>query len=183
MIDATDRNNFNTDNYQFYFNNFLTSKCIKIENGVLTKETVKASGLKTVSAVCGIIATCFMIYNNMNPDTAIKTAVLVAAGTSNILNKINSFFNQGYVEEDKEGRCNRFTDQQSCHNVDRCSRYSDQYNCLADQQSCCYADRVSLIRETASQMFHHMRKDEPSQGWTPLTDEYMNKKWYFKQKG
>ena len=52
---------------------------------IFTKEKVNDSGLKTVSAVCGIIATCFLIYNNMNPDTTVKTAALVAAGTNNIL--------------------------------------------------------------------------------------------------
>ena len=35
---ATDRNTINTDNYKFYFNNFLTSKGIKIQNDVPTKE-------------------------------------------------------------------------------------------------------------------------------------------------
>ena len=101
MINATDRNTINTNYYQFYFYKILTSKDIKIQNDVLTKETVKASGLKTVSAVCGIITTCFMIYIYMNLDTTVKTAALVAAGTSNILNKTNSLFSHGYYDENK----------------------------------------------------------------------------------
>ena len=90
MINATDRNNFNTDNYQFYINKLLSSKRFQIQQDVLTRETVKAFGLKTVLAVSGILATCFMIYNYMSPDSSVKTAALVAAGTSNILNRRNT---------------------------------------------------------------------------------------------
>ena len=36
MINATDRNTINTDNYQFYFKKIL--KDFKIQNDVLTKE-------------------------------------------------------------------------------------------------------------------------------------------------
>ena len=61
MTNATDRNTFNTDNYQFYFNKLFTSKSIKIQNDFLTKETFKAYGLKKVSTACGILGTCFMI--------------------------------------------------------------------------------------------------------------------------
>ena len=76
IINATDRKTINTDNYRFYFNKLLSSKRIKIQKYVLTKETVKASGLKTVSAVSGIIAKCFMIYIYMCPDSSSKTAAL-----------------------------------------------------------------------------------------------------------
>ena len=38
----------------------------------------------------------------MNPDTAVKTAGLVAAGASTILNRTNSSFSHGYVEDDKD---------------------------------------------------------------------------------
>ena len=55
MINAQDKNFINTDSYQFYFNKLLTSKGIKIQNDVLTKETIKANGLKSVSAISGII--------------------------------------------------------------------------------------------------------------------------------
>ena len=92
-----------------------------------------------------------MIFIYLNPDTTIQTAALVAAGTSNILSKTNSLISHDYGDKD-QGTC-----------------LADQETCLADQQSCRYADRVSP-------MFHHMRKDQPSQRWTPLTDEYMNKK-------
>ena len=42
MINATDRNTINHDNYQFYFNKLLTLNNIKIQNNVLTKKMVKA---------------------------------------------------------------------------------------------------------------------------------------------
>ena len=40
MINATDRNTINHDNYQFYFNKLLTLKGFKIQNDVLTQEVV-----------------------------------------------------------------------------------------------------------------------------------------------
>ena len=46
MIISTDRNTINLDNYQFYFNNLLTSIGIKIQNDVLAKEKVKPDGVK-----------------------------------------------------------------------------------------------------------------------------------------
>ena len=63
MNNATDRNTINKDNYQIYFDKLRASKGIKIQNDVLTKETVKANGLRLVSALRGITGTCFMIYN------------------------------------------------------------------------------------------------------------------------
>ena len=72
MNNATDRNTNNTDKYQFYFNKLPTSKGIKIQNDVLTKESVKANGLSIVSSVCGIMGTCILIYNYISPDTTAK---------------------------------------------------------------------------------------------------------------
>ena len=42
MINATDRNIINHDNFQFYFNKLLNLNNIKIQNNVLTKEMAKA---------------------------------------------------------------------------------------------------------------------------------------------
>ena len=56
LISVTDRNTINKNNYIFYFNKLLTSRGIKFQNDVLTKETVKADGLKTLSTISGIIA-------------------------------------------------------------------------------------------------------------------------------
>ena len=46
MINATERNTINHDNYKFYFNQILTLKGIKIQNDVLTQEMVKADGFR-----------------------------------------------------------------------------------------------------------------------------------------
>ena len=62
MINATDRNTINAENYQFFFNKFLASRDIKIQNDVLTKETVKADGMQLLSVISELIASFFMIY-------------------------------------------------------------------------------------------------------------------------
>ena len=93
MINATDRYTINHDNYQFYFNKLLTLKGIKIQNGVLTKEMIKADGFRLLSTILGIIGTSFMIYNYMSPDTSVKTAGHVATSASNILNRASTLVN------------------------------------------------------------------------------------------
>ena len=100
MINATDRNTINHDNYQFYFNKLLTLKDIKKQNDVLTQEMVKADGFRLASTILGIIGTCFMIYNYMNPDTTVKTAGHVATSASNILNRASTLFNFGCGEDE-----------------------------------------------------------------------------------
>ena len=96
MNNATDRNTTNTNNYQFYFNKLLTSRGIKIQIDVLTKETIKANAFKAVSGISEIAGTCFMIYNYLSPDSTVKTAGLVAAGASSILNRTNTLLLYGY---------------------------------------------------------------------------------------
>ena len=93
MINATDRNAINHNNYQFYFTKLLTLKGTKIQNDVLTKEMIKADGFRFLSAICGIIGTCFMIYNYMSPDTTVKAAGHVATSASNILNRASTLVN------------------------------------------------------------------------------------------
>ena len=46
-----------------------------------------------MSAIAG---GCFMIYNYLNPDSTVKTAVLVAAGASSILNRTYTLINYYY---------------------------------------------------------------------------------------
>ena len=60
-INATDRNVINHDNYQFYFNKFLTLNNIKIQNDVLTKEMIIGKGMKILSNIGGIIGTGLII--------------------------------------------------------------------------------------------------------------------------
>ena len=45
MNNATDRNSIKIKDYKFYFNKLLTSRGFKIQNDVLTKETIKANAL------------------------------------------------------------------------------------------------------------------------------------------
>ena len=56
MINATDRNVINYDNYQFYFYKLLTLNNIKIQNDVLTKEMIMGKGIKNLSTIGGIIS-------------------------------------------------------------------------------------------------------------------------------
>ena len=93
MINVTDRNTINHDNYLFYFNKLLTLKGIKIQNDALTQEMVKADGFRLASTILGIIGICFMINNYMSPDTTVKTAGDVTTSASNILNRASTLDN------------------------------------------------------------------------------------------
>ena len=73
MINATDRNTNNHDNYQFHFNKLLTLNNIKNQNDVLTKEMVKAKGVKQLSNIGGIIEWGLVITSYIYPDSIIKT--------------------------------------------------------------------------------------------------------------
>ena len=123
MINATDRNTINLDNYQFYFNKLLTLKNIKIQNDVLTKEMVKANDFRLVSTVLGIISPGFMIYNYLYPDTTIKTAGYVAMGASSMLSRASTLVNYGYGE-----------DLQSSLADDLQEEYIDQGSCFVDEE-------------------------------------------------
>ena len=143
MDNATDRKDINTDNFQFYFNKLLTSQVIRIQNDILTNETVKAKDMKSVSAISGIMGTFFMIYNYMNPDTTVKTAGLVAADASNILKRTNSIFSHAYGDDDKD------------------EEVGDQRSCFADKQSPSSTDQQS---PRYTEMYKLDRKDKPGQG-------------------
>ena len=62
MNKARDRNTINTNKYQFYCCKLSTSKGIKTQNDVVTKETVKANGKKSVTSISAIMATFFIGY-------------------------------------------------------------------------------------------------------------------------
>ena len=152
MKNARDKNTINTDNYQFYINKLLTSRGNKIQKDVLTKETVEANGLRLVSAISGIIGTCFMMYYYISPDTAVKTAALVAGGTGNVLYRTITLFRHGYGEvegQDKE--------------VSELPDSEDRGTCLGNQWRSSFADELK-------------REDNLIQGWTPMADEYTNAK-------
>ena len=96
MIIATDGNTINHDNYQFYFNKLLTLKGIKIQNAVLTKEMIKTDDFRLSSTILGIIGTCFLIYNYLNPDTTVRTAGHVASHAIHMLNRTSTLLNYAY---------------------------------------------------------------------------------------
>ena len=72
MINAKDRNTINHDSYQFYFNQLLKLKGIKIQNDVLTQEKIKAKDFRLASTFVGIICPGFMICNYIYLDTTVK---------------------------------------------------------------------------------------------------------------
>ena len=96
MINATDRNVINHDNYQFYFNKLLTLNNIKIQNDVLTKEMIKGKGMKILSNIGGIIGTGLFLFNCFYPDSISRNAGTVAMGASTMLSRVNTLVNVGY---------------------------------------------------------------------------------------
>ena len=99
MINATDRNTINHDNYQFYFNKLLTLNNTKIQNDVLTKEMIMGKGIKSVSTISGIISSGLIKFSYIYPDMISRNAGSVAMGASTMLSRVNTLFNVGYGEE------------------------------------------------------------------------------------
>ena len=99
MINATDRNVINHDNYQFYFNKLLTLNNIKIQNDNLTKEMILGKGIKSLSTIGGIIGSGLIMFNFFYPDTIPRNAGTVAMGASTMLSGVNTLVNVGYGEE------------------------------------------------------------------------------------
>ena len=95
----------------------------------------------------------------MNPDTTVKSAGLVAAGASIILHRTKSLFSHGYGDDDKDS--------------DKDEEFGVQKSCFADKQSPSYTDQQS---PSYTDKYKLNEKDKSGQGWTPFTDEYMNKK-------
>ena len=62
----------------------------------MIKEMIKANGFRLPSTILGIIGTCFVIYNYMNPDTTVRTAAHVASHASHILNRKSTLLNCAY---------------------------------------------------------------------------------------
>ena len=137
LINATDRNVINHDNYQFYFNKLLTLNNIKIQNVVLTKEMIKGKGMKILSNIGGIIGTGLFIFNCFYPDSISRNAGTVAMGASTMLSRVNTLVKVGFgVELEGETRSS-YTDsetwsktyQESSLVNHEQSSYNDQCNC------------------------------------------------------
>ena len=125
MINATDRNVINHDNYQFYFNKLLTLNNIKIQNDVLIKEMIMGKGMKILSNIGGIIGAGLFIFNCFYPNSISRNAGTVAMGASTMLSRVNTLVNVGYGEE-LEGETR--------------SSYTDQGSSLVNHELCSYTD-------------------------------------------
>ena len=99
MINATDRNVINHDNYIFYFNKLLKLNNIKIQNDVLTKEMIMGKGMKSLSTIGGIISSGLFLFSYIYPDIISRNAGSVAMGASTTLSRVNTLVNVGYGEE------------------------------------------------------------------------------------
>ena len=99
MINATDRNVINHDNYIFYFNKLLKLNNLKIQNDVLTKEMVIGKGIKNLSTIGGIISAGLLIISYIYPDMISRNAGNKAMEASTMLNRVSTLINVGYGEE------------------------------------------------------------------------------------
>ena len=120
MINATDRNVINHDNYQFYFNKLLTLNNIKIQNDVLTKEMIMGKGMKILSNIGGIIGAGLFIFNCFYPNSISRNAGTVAIGASTMLSRVKTLVNVGYGEELEGETRSSYTDQGSSY-TDQCN--------------------------------------------------------------
>ena len=99
MINATDRNVINHDNYQFFFNKLLKLNNIKIQNDVLTKEMVTGKGVKKLSIIGGIICSGLIIIGYIYTDMISRNVGNIAMGASTVLNRVSTLVNVGYGED------------------------------------------------------------------------------------
>ena len=99
MINATDRNVINHDNYIFYSNKLLKLNNIKIQNDVLTKEMIMGKGIKSLSNIGGIISSGLFIFSYIYPDIVSRNAGSAAMGASTMLSRVNTVVNVGCGEE------------------------------------------------------------------------------------
>ena len=138
MINATDRNTINHDNYQFYFNKLLTLKGIKIQIDVLTQEVVKANGLRLFSTFLGIISSGLMIYNFMSPDISVRNAGHVATAASTMLNRTSTLLNYGFgrnQDQDQDLEHEReFTDGETWSKTHQRSSYIHKYTGILNKE-------------------------------------------------
>ena len=136
MINATDRNVINHDNFQFYFNKLLTLNNIKIQNDVLTKEMIMGKGMKILSNIGGIIGAGLFIFNCFYPNSISRNAGTIAMGASTMLSRVNTLVNVGY-EEELEGET-----RSSLVNNER-SSYTDQGSSLVNHEQSLFTDQCN----------------------------------------
>ena len=96
MINATDRNVINHDNYIFYFNKLPKLNNIKIQNDVLTKEMIMGKGIKSSSTIGGIISSGLILFSYIYPDIISGNACRVAMGASTMMSRVKTLVDVGY---------------------------------------------------------------------------------------
>ena len=99
MINATDRNVINHDNYIFFFNELLKLNNIKIQNDVLTQEMVTGKGIKNLSTIGGIISSGLIVIIYFYHDMISRNSGGIAMGASTMLSRVSTLVNYGYGEE------------------------------------------------------------------------------------
>ena len=99
MMNATDRNVINHDNYIFYFNELHKLNNIKIQNDVLTQEMITRRGMKNLSTIGGIISSGLIIISHIYPDMISRNAGGIAMGASTMLSRVSTLVNYGYEED------------------------------------------------------------------------------------
>ena len=171
MINATDRNTINHDSYQFYFNKLLTLNNIKIQND-LTKEMVKAKGLKQLSNIGGIIGWGLVITSYSYPDSIIKTVEAVAMSASNMLNRANTLVNVGYGED----LPSRFPDGQTWTKSYLGTSYTDGETGIKSYMGNDYTDLRSDYTDlgTSYTESETWTKSYPRSGFTDLKNGLVN---------
>ena len=100
---AAGRNTINTDNHQFYFNKLLTSRGIKIQNIVLTKETVRAISINYTGYAAMAISLLLSIYNILKPDPTARAAAQVITRAGQLINRTNTLPSFAYGTESMLG--------------------------------------------------------------------------------
>ena len=99
MINAKERKVDNHDKCIFFFNKFLKLNHFKIQNDVLTKETVAGKVIKNLSTIGGIISSGLIIISYTYPDMMYIYAGGIAMGASTMLSRVSTLVNYGYGEE------------------------------------------------------------------------------------
>ena len=99
MINATDRNVINHDNYIFHFNKLPKLNNMKTQNDVLTKEMIMGKGIKNLSTFGGIISSGLITFSYIYLDIKSRNAGSVAMEASTMLSRVKTLVIVGYGEE------------------------------------------------------------------------------------
>ena len=160
MINATDRNVINHDNYIFYFDKLLKLNNIKIQNDVLTKEMIMGKGIKSLSTIGGIISSGLFLFGYIYPDIISRNAGSVAMGASTMLSRVNTLVNVGYGEElDNDLRSSLINHEQSSFSDLRTDEVLGEQSSLENhEQSSLKNHEQSSLENHEQSLFTDLRK-------------------------